>query len=149
MPVARSLDALEHQILDLRDVGNSIMGIQAWESGSVEDAARRFGLLDNPGIYRAISAEEAEQVLVWLLRRDMVHRQKLMPRAQAQHFAAELMTHLAAPGAAFYTNGPLIKTPDNPGGEVNWTAVSDCTFDSGVLALAPGRIACAWFQEED
>lgn len=149
MPVALSLDALEHQILDLRDVGNSIMGIQAWEAGSVEDAARRFGLLDSPSIYCAISAEEAEQVLVWLLWRDMVHRQKLMARAQAQRFAAELMTHLAAPGAAFYTNGPLIKTPDNPGGEVSWAAVSDCTFDSGVLALAPGRIACAWFQEED
>jgi len=149
MPVAISLDELEEQILHIRDVGNSIMGIQAWQAESVEDAARRFGLFDSQGLYHPISAEEAEQVLVWLLFRDMVHRQKLMPRAQAQHFAAALMTHLAAPGAAFYTNGPLIKTPDNPGGEVNWTAVSDCTFDSGVLALAPGRIACAWFQEED
>lgn len=149
MPLSISLVALEEQILKTRDVGNSIMGIKARQAASVEHAARQFELLDSPGLYREISADEAEQVLAWLLFEDMAHRQKLMPRTQAAGFAAELMAHLGTPDARYYSNGRFVKTPEHPSGRIDWTAVTDCTFDSGVLALAPGRIACAWFQDED
>ena len=137
------------RILHARPGGELIVRIEAADAASPGEVARRFGLADVPGAYVEIDAAEARSVLAAVLAEDMAYGSPLMPRAAAEHLAREFIGLFGREQVRFYTNGEWGRPRAAPHLGPGWVPVTDATFDTGVLVLAPGRIGCAWFMDED
>ncbi len=140
--------SIETRILEARG-GDAVVGSQTWDGGSVEEAARRFGLFSSPGIYFEVTAREAEAVLGAVLIEHMGWLRDFMPLKQAARLAAEFIGQFRNEPAKFYTNGEYGRPMDASGHGPSFTPATEATFDTGVLVVCPDRIACAWFMDED
>lgn len=129
--------------------GQAIAGIRRFEASSVAEAAAQFGLRASPDVYFEISAEEAHAVLVAVLHEDMAYGMERMPLDGARKLAAEFVAALGEGSARFYTNGEFGRPRKAPGAGPAWRPATDATFDTGVIAVSPTHIACAWLMDED
>jgi hypothetical protein len=101
------------------------------------------GWLELPGA-------DAGAALAALLHRDLAYLLEIMPLAEAKRLAG-LFVALFDPNATFFSNGTLAASmAELPGFEyAEWDAVTDATFDSGIIAVDRERIGIAWFEDED
>lgn len=129
--------------------GQAIAEVRRFEATSVAEAAAQFGLLASPHIYAEISAEEARAVLIAILHEDMAYGTQRLPLEQARELTAAFFAALGAGPARFYTNGEFGRPRPAPGVGPDWNPATDATFDTGVIAVSPTHIACAWFMDED
>lgn len=140
--------SIESSILAARGE-HHIVGNRTWNGGSVEEAARQFGLFSSPGIYFEVTAREAEAVLGAVLHADMAFHYEVVPLDQAARLAEAFIGQFSHEAAKFYTNGEYGRPRERSGFGPNWTPATSATFDTGVLVVSADRIACAWFTDED
>lgn len=110
---------------------------------SLATALTSFGLKAAPELLRELSAEEAEQVLWYLLSRGMAYGEERLPQEVAGPVAREFVVRHNSPSARFFSNGNLAA-------QQGWNPMTEHTFDSGVLVDdGHGAYACVWFVDED
>jgi hypothetical protein len=129
--------------------GNLIVEIRPGKVTTVEAAAAQFGLFSSPRIYVEISEQEAVSVLCAVIGKDMAYQSELMPPQEANTLAKEFVHQFAGDRAKFYTNGEYGKPRQSQTVGPSWMPATEATFDTGVLVVAPERIGCAWFMDED
>ncbi|WP_086931669.1 hypothetical protein [Agarilytica rhodophyticola] len=128
--------------------GSCITGVKEAIVESVGCAAELFDLSNESGIYNKIKRPEAVEVLRAVLHRDMAYNVKIMSSEEAKNLANDFVGEFGD-DAVFYTNGEYGKPRDNPNIGPSWSPATDATFDTGIIVVSHGVVACAWFTDED
>jgi hypothetical protein len=144
--------AIFDEIPAARGYGVVRCGLSSQPSPTVPDLACEFGLLDDPACYREIDREAARRLVQLILHRDLAYFGKIMSQARAvqlaECFLDQFDTH-----ARFYTNGTFHESPEQLTPAVrfglSWDAVTNATFDTGVLVISPQGAGCLWVEDED
>jgi hypothetical protein len=131
------------EIIAARRCGKVRCGITPKRIESVADLAAAFGLLAEADYYREIDAATAQVILARLVGRDMAYGVEVVPADRASELAARFLAQFGS-GSRFFTNGDWHR--DDP---AEWEAVTEATFDGGVLALGGRRSGCLWVEDED
>jgi hypothetical protein len=90
-----------------------------------------------------ISAATARRLLAHVLRFDLAYRAEVMDAETAATLADRVIDELGTP-ARWWTNGSI----GLPRGDA-WTALTEATFDTGVIGASPERVLVVWFLDED
>lgn len=121
-------------IWDLRGCGVVRCGVLPFPAPSSAAVAKAFELRDDDACYREIDGSEARWIIAEVLHRDQAYRVELMPAAQAEQLAAEFLVQFGAQARYFTHNG---------------RAVTEATFDTGVLVIGALQSGGLWVEDED
>lgn len=136
--------AVNDDIIAERTWGAVRCGRSAQFSPSVPQLAREFGLLDEPHCYREITEASARRLVHLVLHRDLAYHEEAMPDSRAAELADRFFAPFG-PLARYFTNGTFHENPR----QARWKPVTDSTFDTGVLVIAPTCSWCLWVEDED
>ena len=109
-----------------------------------EDALKKFDLKGSWGDLTEVSRKTAQDILTLFLWKDAAYQTELMPFKQATTYMRSLPIWM--PQFRYFTNGGWISHFD---GAASWLAMTDATFDGGIIALSEHIVACYWFEDED
>ena len=143
---------IPEDIISARAVGAVRCGVSSRHANTVAELAREFGLRDEPRFYKEIDESAARNLIRSVLHRDLAYSAEIMPEARAAELAQRFLAQFG-PGTRYWSNGSWHLAPVTlPNGVVHgasWDAVTAATFDTGVLAIGPGRSGCLWVEDED
>jgi hypothetical protein len=145
-----AFDALRHAVVSHREAARLHFEFRSWRGASgfaPFSVASAFvaGLgLRPPEAWTPLRRPEALEVLTRVLHSDLVYDLPVMPRDVAEELARTFMGCFGE-GATFVTNGTFAL--DRTGG--GWSALTDATFDSGVIGVSSDRVGLIWVEDED
>lgn len=137
-------------ILDIRKVG-SAADTQGVHVGPVLDAfAHELGLSGLSSSWTIVRRSAARGLLVRILTRDLALNAPVMSREDGERLADRFLQFFPSP-TRFFSNTPVSDESELEG-EDTWTgsfqAISEATFDTGIVALGDGRIGMLWVKDE-
>jgi len=94
--------------------------------------------------WRMIDRGVALGCLQHLLYYDLAYQRPLMEQKTAQFIAGSFMALFSSYDCRFCTNGSF-----DENGLLNWTPITESTFDHGVIAFDEQSIGMIWAQDED
>lgn len=137
-------------ILDIRKVPTDV-DTQGIYVGPVLDAfAKELRLAGLSSAWTIVRRPAARGLLVRILTRDLALNAPVMSREDGERLADRFLAYFPAP-TRFFSNTPVSDESDIEG-EDTWTgsfqAISEATFDTGIVALGEGRIGMLWVKDE-
>ncbi|KAF3886106.1 MULTISPECIES: hypothetical protein [Nostocales] len=95
--------------------------------------------------WKEISQEEAEQIISFIMTKDLAYSVELMSAREAQQISAKVLT-LFTGDCKYFTNASFV---NNFSGMSEWDSITESTFDTGVIIVSGDRIGMLWVQDED
>ncbi|ARV61590.1 hypothetical protein BZZ01_25855 [Nostocales cyanobacterium HT-58-2] len=95
--------------------------------------------------WKEIKREEAQQILVFILTKDLAYSTKLMTLEEAKEIDAKLFSFFQS-DCKFFTNAVFVS---NYSAMSAWDSLTKATFDTGVVILSDRLIGIVWVQDED
>lgn len=140
------------EIIAARIYGFVRCGVSSQPSPTVQELAREFGLRDDPSCYKEIGVSSARRLVRLVLHRDLAYNVEIMSESRAAELTDKFFAQFD-PGARYFTNGTFHERPRRINESVtagaSWDAVTEATFDTGVLTIAPKCSGCLWVEDED
>jgi hypothetical protein len=144
--------AVSDDIIRERACGIVHCALSSRPSQTVPELAREFGLRDDPACYKAIDEHAAHRLVRLILHKDLAYQAEVMPEARAVELANLFLQQFGS-GARYYTNGTFHEERRQVSEAVwsgaSWDPVTQATFDTGVLVIAPRCSGCLWVEDED
>jgi hypothetical protein len=144
--------AVSDEIVTARSCGSVRCGLSSLPAPTVPDLAREFGLLADALSYKQIEESSARDLVRLVLHRDLAYKSEIMAESRAAELTDRFFAQFG-PGARFFTNGTFHEGPrllsDSASTGASWKPVTEATFDTGVLVVAPGRSGWLWVEDED
>jgi hypothetical protein len=140
------------EIITARKYGSVRCGLSSQPSPTVQELAREFGLRDEPSCYKEIEESSARRLVCLVLHRDLAYSAEIMLERRATELADRFFAQFG-PGARYFTNGTFHeksrRLSESVTAGASWAPVTEATFDTGVLIIAPGCSGCLWVEDED
>ncbi len=95
--------------------------------------------------WREISQTEAQNILIFIMTKDLAYSGQLMSREEAEQIAAKFLTFFIN-DCKFFTNAVFT---NNYSGISAWDSITKATFDMGVVVMSYQRIGMLWVKDED
>ncbi|GAB1539852.1 hypothetical protein NUACC21_25200 [Scytonema sp. NUACC21] len=111
----------------------------------IDSFIRQQGCYNIGDRWREISKEEAEQILKFIMIKDLAYSVELMTPQEAQQISSKLLSIFTG-NCKFFTNASFV---DNYSGMSEWDSITESTFDTGVIIVSPDRIGMLWVKDED
>jgi hypothetical protein len=146
------IDPVVRCIVELRNAGAVRCGFDR-RGGVLEDVVRRAGLRPDLDRLRPIDAVAARRIAIRVLHRDLAYQLELMERSLAEELADRFFQLFGDESVQYYTNGTFDRIPRAaiPGvaSSCSWLAMTEATFDTGILVLGWERSGYLWVEDED
>jgi len=134
-----------NSILDARKAGEVRLCLVRECAGDISRAMSKLGLKSDASLLVELRREQAVAVLTELLWKDQAYGHECMPQAAAASLAEQVISAHEDASSRYFSNRNISTT--NTSG---WTALTESTFDSGVIVSASsGKYFCIWFEDED
>lgn len=112
----------------------------------LDSYVKGLGFHDIGAAWREVDLASAKKILMRILYKDLAYDQELMPLADAQTLADQVID-LCGSNASFYTNGDYDLEENKQ--SVEWTPITNATFDTGVIFVGESQIGLLWVEDED
>lgn len=130
--------------------GQPIVGVLEYvHAETAAEAARHFGLRDDPAIYQEVSEDRAIEILAEVLAADMATGRPILPPDAAEDLAFDFVTYFWGEFARYFVNDNWLRPGEVRPRTASWLPATDHAFDQGVLIATRYRTACAWFMDGD
>ena len=118
---------------------------------SIGEAARVFGLDDDPAIYRDIDKVEADAIAHRILSTDLAYGTSVMSGACAAELWEGFLALFGDHAIKFSTNAGEFPAGEDPTANtaLSFNPATEATFDLGVIAMSVSKSGCLWVEDED
>jgi hypothetical protein len=144
--------AVSQEIITARKCGSVRCGLSSQPSPTVQELAHEFGLRDEATCYKEIEDTSARRLVQLVLHSDLAYHSEIMSESRAAELTDRFFAQFG-PGARYFSNGTFHEEPqwisESVKAGASWESVTEATFDTGVLILAPGCSGCLWVEDED
>jgi hypothetical protein len=144
-----TLAGFRREVIEHRDVGRvrvELRRIEGAGSASASSLATAFVEtlgLSPPRAWTELRNEEALEAVTRVLQMDLAYKAPVMAVDVANGLARRFLAYFGE-AAVFLTNGSLALTSTGA-----WSALTDATFDAGVIGVSSSRVGMLWVEDED
>lgn len=98
-------------------------------------------------VWYPMSRSEAKKGAASILHRDRAYDGEIMPANDASRLARGFLGFFTNGDVKCFTNGRLIKPSSES--DRGWNAITEATFDCGIIVVADDSIGILWVADED
>ncbi len=114
---------------------------------SLDELLTGFDLKANQAALTEINAKEAVDIITALLWKGLAYNSEIMPLAEAQGYANELVESFAQIGNRFFTNAEWQKYHE--ASAFSYHSFTDATIDGGIMVTNANSAMVFWVEDED
>jgi len=135
------------EIIKNRITGKIRINFGNYSNECLNELLKKNSLIEDNNRLNKITYESVKELLAYILENDIAYGTKYIESDQAKLYSNFLLENFNTSDSEYYTNCCWTDFLEN--GELNWSSLTESTFDIGIIVKKEGLYLCVWIEDED